>query len=256
MKNFFLSVLLLLFQSFNLYASDSGTVGQNILFSVDTADDASMKEMHYVCETNYVSENDSLVAYDSGNNESSDQKIMWIQLISVIITFLALIVAFCSFKSSSRQAKQAYDAFLTESGKQFAAQSEIANSIKVQTDEFISTTKRKEIISNLVACHTSLFLVRKYLIGHFYDILKNSEENWNFVFDLLQPAVQSASVIQIIISNSTDYQESFRMSLDRCAKLADFEVFKQKDMDAVIADISECMDEFKKQIDILKNNSI
>lgn len=251
MKNFFLIVLFFSFQSFYLYASDGGTVGQNTLISEDTVEDSTTKEIHRVCETDYMAENDYFNANNSNNTESGGQNMM-IQLISVIITFLALIVAFCSFKSSSRQAKQAYDAFLTESEKQFAAQSEIANAVKKQTDDFINTTKRKEIISNLVTCHTSLFLVRKYLIGHFYDILKNSEENWNFVFDLLQPAVQSASVIQIIISNSTNCQESFRISLDRCAMLADFEVLKQKDMDTVIADISECMDEFKKQIEILK----
>ena len=106
MKNFFLIVLFFSFQSFNLYASDGGTLGQHTLIS----EDSTTKEIHRVCETDYMAENDYFNANNSNNTESGGQNMM-IQLISVIITFLALIVAFCSLKSSSRQAKQAYDAF-------------------------------------------------------------------------------------------------------------------------------------------------
>ena len=100
-------IILLSFYSFSLYASDCDTVGFNGLISVDSSEYSSIHGQSHVCEKG----NNTVPKYDIGdtshlNKTESNGRDMLFQLLSLIITSLALIVAFRSFKSSSHQAKK------------------------------------------------------------------------------------------------------------------------------------------------------
>lgn len=171
-----------------------------------------------------------------------------IQLVAVLIAIGALIWNIRQSNISNNHAKESYDAFITKSEEQFSIQKKTLETIQDQTDKIFQDNKTKNFIGYLSECYTTSKLVRKYLIEHFYDMVWNTTETKNFLFDLLQPMLKSATALKIAVTSETGFNDEFINAINTCVGLGDMELSQRIDVESLIEQLSNSIIIFEKQL--------
>lgn len=175
---------------------------------------------------------------------------LMIQLVAVLIAIITLCLSFKQTKDSSKQAKQSYDKFVETSKTQFEIQTATLTTIREQTDKIYDGNNKKEIIGYLSDCHTSIELVSKYLKDHFSNIVWNVKTE-EYVFNLLQPIIKSATAMEISISSEKN-EEDFLNAVKMCANLGKKELRNRKDIEQLIEQLDNTKIVFVNKINQIK----
>lgn len=170
-----------------------------------------------------------------------------IQLITVFIAIIALYLSFRQSKDSSEQADRSYNTFITKSDNQFEAQKATLETIKSQTDKIYSDNNKRDFVGYLSDCSTSVELVSNYLKDNFSNIVWKVNIK-DYVFDLLQPVIKSATAMKILIASIEKKDDDFLKAIKTCSELGKRELLDRKDVELLIKDLCDCKLVFENYI--------
>ena len=150
-------------------------------------------------------------------------------------------------RASNELAKDSYKSFKTASENQHKLQQETLKAIVKQTDKLYSTKQKSEIVDHFASCYSLVEIVYDFLLKHFGDVVRDTKEYSEFVFDTLRTVAKDASAIQMLISGESFGNEEFSKALDICTGMMNLQINNQQDMDDLLEQLAICKKAFEKQ---------
>lgn len=245
-----LLIIILSIQILSVSVPDQDTTNPKILTAHDTVSD-TIGVSEIISGTFYLNDQQEELNNDSNSSRVSSRCVLdcnlMIQLIAVMIAIIALLLSIRQSKQSSDQADKSYNAFITKSDKQFNAQKETLETIKKQTDKIYSDNNKRDFVGYLSECSTSVKLVSNYLQDNFSNIIWKVDIK-DYVFDLLQPVIKSATALKISLASIEKKDDNFVKAIKICSELGERELKDRIEVELLIKELNDCKLVFESYI--------